>query len=154
MEHRVSGWQRAAALSVALGAAAAAALGACGGPTAADAPRVVGVIGVDRGPPPAPALPDTVRAGVAFTVQVTTYGSGSCTRPDGATVQVAGLAAEVTPYDRDPVQAACTRDLRAYPRPAAVRFDAAGPAVVRVRGRASATSDSTLTVEARVVVVR
>lgn len=150
MEHRMADWPRAAR-AVAAGAAAAA-LAACGGPTAADAPRVVGVISVALAPPRPLAVPDTVRAGVAFEVQVTTYGSGSCTRPDGAAVRVAGLVAEVTPYDRDPTQAACTEDLRAYPRPATIRFDAVGQAVVRVRGRASRHSDSTVTAEARVVV--
>ena len=150
MQHRVIGRRRAAALGVALGAAA---LGACGGPTDADALRVVGVISPGRGAPSAAAVPDTVRAGVPFEVRVTTYGSGSCTRPDGAAVRVAGLVAEVTPYDREPTRGACTDDIAAYPRPAAVRFDVPGQAVVRVIGRASRNSDSTVTAEARLVVV-
>lgn len=147
MPHRVINWPHAAALGV-----VAAALGACGGPTDADALRVVGVISPGRGAPSAAAVPHTVRAGVPFEVQVTTYGSGSCTRPDGAAVRVAGLVAEVTPYDREPKRGACTDDIKAYPRPAAVRFDAPGPAVVRVIGRASRNSDSTVTAEAQVIV--
>ena len=135
---------------VALGLAAIA-LGGCAGATAPAAPRVVGVIAVN-GPPRPLAVPDTVRVGVPFEVEVVTYGSGSCTRPDGATVRVTGSVAEVTPYDRHTVQYACTDDLRAYPRQVALRFEAAGAAVVRVRGRTSHRSDSTVTAEARLVV--
>jgi len=79
-------------------------------------------------------MPASVRRGVAFTATVTTYGSSSCTRADGAEVTVSGLLAEVTPYDRKAIGSLCTTDVASFPRPVTLRFDEAGDAVVRVQG--------------------
>ncbi|HEU0076169.1 MAG TPA: hypothetical protein VFQ76_00890 [Longimicrobiaceae bacterium] len=112
---------------------------ACSGASDPDSRRVVGVIALDAGapdPPGALAAPDTVAAGAPFTVTVTTRGSSSCTRADGAELELRGLLAEIVPYDRDGTRLrACTDDLHAFPRDVTVRFAAPGRAVVRVRGR-------------------
>jgi hypothetical protein len=80
--------------------------------------------------------PDTVSVGVAFRVDVSTYGSGSCTRPDDSAVNVAGVVAEIDVYDRERVRGACTTDLSPFPRSEWVQFDLAGLATLRIRGRA------------------
>jgi hypothetical protein len=107
---------------------------ACSGLADPGSRRVPGLIDTGGGDDRALAVPDTVAAGAPFTV--TTFGSSSCTRPDGAELEVRGLVAEVVPYDRDATGAqVCTDDLRAYPRAVTVRFAGPGQAVVRVRGR-------------------
>lgn len=95
--------------------------------------RVVGAISVTE---PPIALPSSVRRGVPFAAIVTTSGSSSCIRPDGASVRIDGLTAEITPYDRRaPRTTACTADLHPFPRPVELRFDQAGVALIRVHGR-------------------
>lgn len=80
-------------------------------------------------------MPASVQRGVAFTATVTTIGSSSCTRADGAEANVSGLLAEVMPYDRKATGGVpCTADLASFPRPVTLRFDQAGDAVVRVHG--------------------
>jgi hypothetical protein len=87
-------------------------------------------------PPPAQA-PDAVRVGEHFTVTVVSYGSSSCTRPDGAEVRVNGLTAVITPYDEQAIGKGrvCTDDLRPYPRDVSLSFEEAGQALIRVIGR-------------------
>src|SRR5467141_1683469 len=63
--------------------------------------RVVGLIDEAGTSFDALVVPDTVRAGIPFTVTVSTFGS-SCLRPDGSDAQVFGLIANVTPYDVAP----------------------------------------------------
>jgi hypothetical protein len=81
-------------------------------------------------------LPEEIRAGVGFQATVTTFGSSSCNRADGAGVSQSGRVAEIVPYD---LQASggtdCTADLHAFPRTVTLRFATPGDAVVRVRGR-------------------
>jgi hypothetical protein len=128
-------------------------LAACSGVIAPDpaSRRVVGVIDVGGGTPRALAAPDTVAAGAPFTVTVTTFGSSSCTRADGAELEVRGLVAEIVPYDRELTgDVACTDDLRPFPRDVTVSFAAPGQATVRVLGRGLGGGASVL--EARVVV--
>lgn len=96
--------------------------------------REVGMTG-DAGTPPPITLPASAKRGVAFDATVTTFGSGSCTRADGAEVSVRGLVAEITPYDLVNHGGICTADLRAFPRTVSLRFDEAGEATVRVNGR-------------------
>jgi hypothetical protein len=98
--------------------------------------REVGMTG-DGGAAPPIALPASAKRGVAFEARVTTYGSSSCTRPDGAEVRVRGLVADVTPYDSI-FRGTCTADLRSFPRAVTLRFDEAGEATVRVNGRSGA----------------
>jgi hypothetical protein len=115
-------------------------LAACGGATGPDpgTRRVVGVVDVGGGSPRSRVAPDTVAAGAPFTVTVATFGSSSCTRADGAELQVRGLVAEIVPYDREAAgPVACTDDLRPFPRDVAVRFAGPGQGTVRVLGRGS-----------------
>ncbi len=83
-------------------------------------------------------LPDTVQVDRAFGAVVTTFGSSTCTRPNGATVTVNGHTAEIVPYDSVPApdrNLVCTADLRAFPRTVTLRFRASGVGTVRLIGR-------------------
>jgi len=106
--------------------------------------RVIGII--DEGGTSLDALvvPDTVRAGIPFTITVSTFGS-SCLRPDGANAQVSGQTASVTPYDVTPPPGlTCPADLRAFPRVVTLAFDTPGAATVRLHGRGFSTPTITL----------
>jgi hypothetical protein len=106
--------------------------------------RVAGDISVTE---PPIVLPGSVRRGVSFTATVTTFGSSSCIRPDGASVRIDGLTAEITPYDRRaPRNSACTADLHPFPRPVELRFDQAGEALIRVRGRSDVLYETRINV--------
>ena len=106
--------------------------------------RVVGLIDEAGTSFDALVVPDTVRAGIPFTVTVSTFGS-SCLRPDGADAQVLALTANVTPYDvAPPSGSVCTADFRAFPRAVTLTFGAPGGAVVRLHGRGFRTSMLTL----------
>jgi hypothetical protein len=114
------------------------ALPACTSPLGPDDEwqRRIGVIeigGAQSSPVQVPE--ETVQQGVPFTITVVTFGSSSCVRADGAHVQVAGLMAQVTPYDLVAVTGVCTEDLRPRPREVMLRFDQVGEALVRVLGR-------------------
>lgn len=89
-------------------------------------------------------LPEIVQSGVPFTASVITLGSSSCTRADGADVEIAGLVAEITPYDLTARNAVCTSDLARHPRSVTLRFDSPGEAVIRVHGRTLLTDEPTL----------
>lgn len=92
-------------------------------------------------------MPTQARAGTAFEITVTTVGSSSCTRPDGMTVSVSGLVADVTPWDRiAPEGTACTDDLHPFPRTATVRFDVPGAARIRLHGKGDLVYEASLTV--------
>ena len=92
-------------------------------------------------------LPVEAEAGMAFDITVTTVGSSSCTRADGAEVVVSGLVADVTPWDRvAPQGTACTADLAGFPRDVTLRFDVAGTATIRLHGRGGMSYQTTLPV--------
>ena len=78
--------QRAMWFRVTVGGALVS-LSACASPTSPNSVRVVGIL--DGGDPDAEVLesPDSARVGIPLVVRVTTYGSGSCTRADGADVR-------------------------------------------------------------------
>ena len=81
------------------------------------------------------SLPSRARVGRPLTITVTTGGSGNCTRPSGASVDIDGLTATVVPLDAHPPgEVACWRDLRPYPRPVELTFRHAGVAQVVVTG--------------------
>ena len=129
MRRSVSEWSRGLLASIALAATA------CG--TDPAGPRVRRVVGViDDGGMSIDALvvPDTVRAGVAFSITVSTFGP-SCLRADGAEVVAAGAIVEITPFDLAPVgPPPCEPDYQAFPRAVSVVFATAGPGTVRLRG--------------------
>lgn len=105
--------------------------------------------------PPQLDAPDTIDAGVSFTVTVRTFGGG-CIDQGDTEVSVAGQTAELRPFDifttHLPRNYACPDILFHYSHTASVRFTESGVAVVRVVGRV-APGDSATTLE-RTVVVR
>lgn len=129
---------------------------ACGrlGP---DRPRPVREPAYIRSLPEPPLLdaPDTVAAGVPFTVSVRTYGGG-CIDEGDTQVGIDGQTVEIRPFDVFPTDLpdnyACPSILRFYSHIASVRLDRAGVATLRAIGRVS-PGDSTTTIE-RTLVVR
>ena len=92
---------------------------------------------IDLGAPDAPqvVVPQEVRAGVPFTVRVTTFGGGCVDK--GFTEVTAGAGeADVRPYDFHPTDenAVCTRELRSHLHEATVRLEQPGTGTVRVHG--------------------
>jgi len=114
--------------------------------------RVVGR--VDAGPLGSQAAlqtPDSVSAGVPFTITVSTYGSTGCIHPDRSDIQQGQSSVDVTAYDSLWVGSpACLPDWHPYPRALELRFGLAGPAFIRLHGRGA---DSALTFE-RAIIVR
>lgn len=93
---------------------------------------------VIEGEPPMTSLvaPTTAQRGVSFVVRATTFGSGSCTHPNGYELNVEPTRAEIRLYDNyDPPNTPCTEDLASFPREVTLRFDQAGTAEVVVIGR-------------------
>lgn len=134
----------------------AALLGACAVPTDAAAPagtRAVGILAWEA--PPAPAsvapagggppgsprpgvfAPDTVRAGVPFSVVVVTVGPTVCWRAAGAEVAEHPWGAAVTPIDFSPEdrRTACGDALVELSRTFRLVFRRPGEATLRVYGR-------------------
>ena len=103
--------------------------------TGPDTERIVGVIDADLGIPTILA-PDTVQAGVSFTATVNTFGSSSCTTPDGVALTLESAAARVIPYDLVPVgnDVVCTADMAPHPHPVELVFTAAGHASIVAEG--------------------
>ena len=113
--------------------------------------RVVGHVNPALSSIQAISFPAHVQVNVPFQVTVTTVGSSSCTRADGASVSQSDNLAIIIPYDRvAPDGTGCTRDLRGFPRTVIVRFTSAGVARIRVPTRnwqgASDTIEFSLTV--------
>jgi hypothetical protein len=110
--------------------------------------RVIGVIDPAGTANDPLVVPATVRAGIPFTITVSTFGS-SCLRPDGATARVSGTKASITPYDLMP-GLPCPADIGAFPRAVSLVFDTPGAATVQLHGRGFSTP--MITVEEAVVV--
>lgn len=112
-------------------------LAACGLPSALTTEQVVGSIPNDTPASEVIDAPDNATVNQPITLTINTYGSSSCTTPDGARVEVNGLTATITPLDRVPrpnSDVACTADLAARPHSVEVTFAEAGDAVIRVVG--------------------
>ena len=98
--------------------------------------RVVGWANPEMSSVQAIRFPSDVVANQAFDVTISTLGSSSCTRADGANATVEQNMAVVTPYDFvAPPNTPCTRDLRTFARTVSVTFPAPGPATVRLNTR-------------------
>ena len=84
-------------------------------------------------------LPAATRVGQPTTLRFTSF-AGGCIRQDSTEANVAGLAAEVRPYRRDPRRLApelvCTADLRMDNNVVELRFTKPGRARVRIVGLA------------------
>lgn len=129
----------------------------CASPTESESVVVPGVIATGSGfPVRVLAAPDTVTAGVPFTVTVTTFGSGSCTRPSPTLATVGPALADLSVWDLQRVGVPCTDDLRSFPRDVSLTFTGTGVATIRVRGRSlartAAGQDSVVVIERPVVV--
>ena len=109
--------------------------GACSSVTEPREVRVLGEIAGYNADDPRVAVPSTAERGVPFPVSVVTYGNG-CYRAGDTEVRAVGPSAvEVAPYDFTRAGGVCTDILNGSTHTALVRFDVAGPARVRVRGR-------------------
>lgn len=80
-------------------------------------------------------VPDTVTAGAAFEVRVTTYGGG-CMQKGETDVYVRGHMAEIRPYDYEPTGRGmvCPDILVLYNHTATVTFAEPGEATIRIHG--------------------
>ncbi len=100
--------------------------------------------------------PDTVADGVPFTVSVSTFGSGSCTRASATLSSVGPALVDMSMFDQQRVGIPCTDDLRQFRRDISLKFAGVGVATIRVRGRAQARTaagqDSIVEIEKSVVV--
>lgn len=120
-------------------------------PPAAGWRLLPGRIDVARSSVQAIASPPSVRAGETFTVTINTYGSSSCTRPNGHRLRVSGRTADITALDWEaPDDTPCTRDLRYFPHQIPLRFERAGDATLRVRARDPRGDEATYDVVVRV----
>ncbi len=128
----------------------------CSSPTGDDSATVPGVIAIGGGSMARVLVaPDTVAAGVPFTVSVTTFGSVSCTRPSETLASIGPALADLSVWDLQ--RGVCsTDDLSPFPREISLKFTGDGVATIRVRGRALvrtvAGQDSVVVIEKSVVV--
>ena len=113
-----------------------AVLVSCSSPTSPDDLERLGLI--MKGDPSMTSLvaPGTVQRGASFVVTVGTFGSGSCTHPDGYDLTAGSNWAEIRVYDSySPPGTPCTLDLRRFSREVVLRFDRTGIARVTLIGR-------------------
>jgi hypothetical protein len=121
----------------------AIALAGCGLLEDVTSERRVGAIHVNQDPfLPVIVAPDTVRQAVSFAVVVNTFGSSSCTKPDGVDLVATAAMARIVPYDRVQTQGACTADYASRPHQVTLAFASLGAATVRAVGRVGTNLDS------------
>jgi hypothetical protein len=129
----------------------------CSGFTDSETGRVVGIISTGGGRPTVIEAPDTVRLGLAFDAIVNSFGSSSCTTPDGVKLTLEPAVARVIPFDRVPADnsVACTADISPRPHPVELRFTAPGTATIVAEGMVYGTTFDLIrgTVTKAVVVV-
>ena len=121
-------------LTIAIGAVALAT--SCFASTDSETGRVVGIIDTGSRVPTIEA-PDTVRAGIPFGAVGNTFGSSTCTMPDGVNVTLGPAEARVVPYDQVSTGGddfACTADLAPRPHPVRLHFTQAGAARIVAAG--------------------
>lgn len=98
--------------------------------------RVVGLIPIDTFSELMPIQIDgAIYANQPFTLTVVTYGSSSCTTPDGATVTITDTVVTITPYDLLPIEVACSADFAEHPRAVKVTFPFSGQSTIRIQGQ-------------------
>ena len=106
--------------------------------------------------PEALVVPDTVQAGVPFTVKVTTIGPNGCWKPGEAKAEVKGRVATITVYDHHTGANVCTEVLGYLPHVVQVAFHEPGEAIVKAVGRGVSNGNPDdavpLTVEKKVIV--
>lgn len=108
--------------------------------------RVVGQILTDSSMGPflrTIVAPDTVGPDSTLTITVNSFGSSSCTQPDGVDSTAFPAGMRIVPYDRVPTGAvACTADFASRPHPVTLTFPATGALVIRAVGRVGDALDS------------
>lgn len=109
--------------------------------------RVVGQILVDSSMGPflkTIIAPDTVDPDTSLTITINTFGSSSCTQPDGVELTTAGALVRVVPYDllSSGRFTGCTADFASRPHPVALDFPASGTLTIRAVGRVGSVLDS------------
>ena len=119
--------------------------------------RVVGIISTGGPGQTVIEAPDTVRLGAAFGAIVNSFGSSSCTTPDGVKLTLEPSEARVIPFDRIPGsnEVPCTADIAPMPHPVELRFTELGTATIVAEGMVYGTNDERVrgTVTKAVVVV-
>jgi hypothetical protein len=102
-----------------------------------DTRRVVGTIDAGGGGFPTIVAPDTVQVGSSFTATIHSFGSSSCTTPDGVALSLSASEARVTPYDLVPADngVACTADIAPHSHSVELRFTRAGLATIVALGQ-------------------
>jgi hypothetical protein len=118
--------------SKALAAAAFLAVTACSNPFGPQSERVIGQISSDYGS--VIESPDTVSVATSFMVTVNSFGSSSCTEPDGVDLMSSRLLAIVTPYDIVQTNTMCTMDEAPQPHVVRLQFNRVGEAIILARG--------------------
>jgi len=78
--------------------------------------------------------PAVFHVGVPDTVSIKTYGNG-CVRLANTQVTVQGLLATIQPVDSVRIRDVCTEQLAVFVHKAAVTFQQAGSATIRILGR-------------------
>ena len=106
------------------------------------------------GAPPLSA-PDTVGAGHAFTVTVTTSGKSSCWQFDETRVSRSATRVIITPFDRERTGGMCGMATREIAHEARITFSTPGTATIVIHGRSGGTTNygAEIDIEKSVVVV-
>lgn len=110
--------------------------------------RVVGQILVDStmGPYVLKTImaPDTVDPETSLTITINTFGSSSCTQPDGVDLATAGTLVRIVPYDllSSGRFTGCTADFASRAHPVALDFPSSGSLTIRAVGRVGNVLDS------------
>ena len=108
--------------------------------------RVVGQILVDSTMGPflrTIVAPDSVGPDSTLTITINSFGSSSCTQPDGVDSTSTPAGVRIVPYDRVPTGAvACTADFASRPHPVTLTVPSTGALVIRAVGRVGEVLDS------------
>jgi hypothetical protein len=127
---------------------------ACANPAGSDGARRAGIIESRYLNTAVITAPDSVTAGIAFPVTVTTFGFSGCWTDDGTDVTALASQVVIRPYDRVR-DGACTQMTVKLPRTVQLRFDQPGTATIVVQGvRDDGDNDPEPTQIQRAVVVR
>jgi len=87
--------------------------------------------------------PDSVNADSNLTITINSFGSSSCTTPDGVEMTATFTMVRVIPYDRVPTGArGCTADFATRPHPVDIQFPSSGVLIIRAVGRVGPGLDS------------
>src|SRR5262245_10589737 len=97
-------------------------------PPEGDTGRYIGVIQYSSQPQGVVLAPESVQVGVLFEVIVNSFGSSTCTLPDGVEMSQDGNVATITPYDRSTEETPCSGDMAPRPHAVMLQFNALGMA--------------------------